>query len=104
MSHHNSAGARFRAALAAEKPLQIIGAINAFFVTRLKVASIIVTLGTMSLARGIASCSGGATCTAASVTTELEGLSSSSGATSSWTIASRPSSSLVEDLKSLEKY
>ena len=31
-----------------------IGAINAFFVTRLKVASIIVTLGTMSLARGIA--------------------------------------------------
>ena len=32
----------------------LIGAINAFFVTRLKVASIIVTLGTMSLARGIA--------------------------------------------------
>ena len=32
----------------------VIGAINAFFVTRLKVASIIVTLGTMSLARGIA--------------------------------------------------
>jgi ribose/xylose/arabinose/galactoside ABC-type transport system permease subunit len=31
-----------------------IGAINAFFVTRLKVASIIVTLGSMSLARGIA--------------------------------------------------
>jgi ribose transport system permease protein len=31
-----------------------IGAINAFFVTRLKVASIIVTLGTMSLSRGIA--------------------------------------------------
>jgi len=31
-----------------------IGAINAFFVTRWKVASIIVTLGTMSLARGIA--------------------------------------------------
>ena len=31
-----------------------IGAINAFFVTRLKVASIIVTLGTMSLARGVA--------------------------------------------------
>ena len=31
-----------------------IGAINAFFVTRMKVASIIVTLGTMSLARGIA--------------------------------------------------
>lgn len=31
-----------------------IGAINAFFITRLKVASIIVTLGTMSLARGIA--------------------------------------------------
>lgn len=31
-----------------------IGAINAFCVTRLKVASIIVTLGTMSLARGIA--------------------------------------------------
>ena len=30
MSHHNSAGARFRAALAAEKPLQIIGAINAY--------------------------------------------------------------------------
>ncbi len=32
----------------------IIGAINAFFVTKLKVASIIVTLGTMSVARGIA--------------------------------------------------
>jgi len=31
-----------------------IGAINAFFVTRLKVASIIVTLGTWALARGIA--------------------------------------------------
>jgi len=31
-----------------------IGAINAFFVTKLKIASIIVTLGTMSLARGIA--------------------------------------------------
>jgi ribose/xylose/arabinose/galactoside ABC-type transport system permease subunit len=31
-----------------------IGVVNAFFVTRLKVASIIVTLGTMSLARGIA--------------------------------------------------
>ena len=31
-----------------------IGAINAFFVTRLKVVSIIVTLGTWSLARGIA--------------------------------------------------
>jgi len=30
MSHHNSAGARFRAALAAEKPLHIIGAINAY--------------------------------------------------------------------------
>ena len=30
MSNHNSAGARFRAALAAEKPLQIIGAINAY--------------------------------------------------------------------------
>lgn len=30
MSSHNSAGARFRAALAAEKPLQIIGAINAY--------------------------------------------------------------------------
>ena len=30
MSHHNSAGARFRAALAAEKPLPIIGAINAY--------------------------------------------------------------------------
>jgi methylisocitrate lyase len=30
MSTHNSAGARFRAALAAEKPLQIIGAINAY--------------------------------------------------------------------------
>jgi ribose transport system permease protein len=32
----------------------IIGAINAFFITKLKVASIIVTLGTMSIARGIA--------------------------------------------------
>lgn len=32
----------------------LIGAINAFFITRLKVASIIVTLGTMSLASGIA--------------------------------------------------
>lgn len=32
----------------------VIGAINAFFVTKLKVASIIVTLGTMSIARGIA--------------------------------------------------
>lgn len=31
-----------------------IGAINAFFIARLKVASIIVTLGTMSVARGIA--------------------------------------------------
>ncbi|MEI7616114.1 MAG: ABC transporter permease [Actinomycetota bacterium] len=31
-----------------------IGAINAFFVTKLKVASIIVTLGTMAVARGIA--------------------------------------------------
>jgi len=31
-----------------------IGAINAFFVTKLKVASIVVTLGTMSIARGIA--------------------------------------------------
>ena len=30
MSQSNSAGARFRAALAAEKPLQIIGAINAY--------------------------------------------------------------------------
>jgi methylisocitrate lyase len=30
MSTHTSAGARFRAALAAEKPLQIIGAINAY--------------------------------------------------------------------------
>jgi ribose/xylose/arabinose/galactoside ABC-type transport system permease subunit len=32
----------------------LIGAINAFFVTKLKVASIIVTLGTMSVSRGIA--------------------------------------------------
>ena len=32
----------------------IIGAVNAFFITKLKVASIIVTLGTMSVARGIA--------------------------------------------------
>jgi ribose/xylose/arabinose/galactoside ABC-type transport system permease subunit len=32
----------------------VIGVINAFFITRLKVASIIITLGTMSLARGIA--------------------------------------------------
>jgi len=32
----------------------IIGAINAFFITKMKVASIIVTLGTMSVARGIA--------------------------------------------------
>ena len=31
-----------------------IGAINAFFVARLKVASIVVTLGTMSISRGIA--------------------------------------------------
>lgn len=31
-----------------------IGAINAFFVSKLKVASIIVTLGTMSISRGIA--------------------------------------------------
>ncbi len=31
-----------------------IGAINAFFIARLKVASIIVTLGTMSISRGIA--------------------------------------------------
>ncbi len=31
-----------------------IGALNAFFTTKLKVASIIVTLGTMSIARGIA--------------------------------------------------
>ncbi|MEK6263586.1 MAG: ABC transporter permease [Clostridium sp.] len=31
-----------------------IGAINAFFVTKLKVASILVTLGTMTIARGIA--------------------------------------------------
>ena len=31
-----------------------IGAINAFFITKMKVASIIITLGTMSLARGIA--------------------------------------------------
>jgi len=31
-----------------------IGAINAFFIAKLKVASIIVTLGTMSIARGIA--------------------------------------------------
>jgi len=31
-----------------------IGAINAFFIARLKVASIIVTLGTMSIARGVA--------------------------------------------------
>jgi ribose/xylose/arabinose/galactoside ABC-type transport system permease subunit len=31
-----------------------VGCINAFFITRMKVASIIVTLGTMSLARGIA--------------------------------------------------
>ncbi|MBU3735627.1 MAG: methylisocitrate lyase, partial [Methylobacterium sp.] len=30
MSKLNSAGARFRAALAAEKPLQVIGAINAY--------------------------------------------------------------------------
>lgn len=32
----------------------IIGAVNAFFVTKVKVASIIVTLGTMSVSRGIA--------------------------------------------------
>lgn len=32
----------------------LIGAINAFFITKLKVASIIVTLGTMSVSRGIA--------------------------------------------------
>lgn len=32
----------------------LIGAVNAFFITKLKVASIIVTLGTMSVARGIA--------------------------------------------------
>ena len=32
----------------------VIGAINAFFIAKLKVASIIVTLGTMSIARGIA--------------------------------------------------
>jgi ribose/xylose/arabinose/galactoside ABC-type transport system permease subunit len=32
----------------------MIGAINAFFITKMKVASIIVTLGTMSVARGIA--------------------------------------------------
>jgi len=32
----------------------VIGAINAFFIARLKVASIIVTLGTMSIARGVA--------------------------------------------------
>lgn len=31
----------------------VIGAINAFFIARLKVASIIITLGTMSVARGI---------------------------------------------------
>jgi len=31
----------------------VIGAINAFFIAKLKVASIIVTLGTMSVARGI---------------------------------------------------
>jgi len=31
-----------------------IGAINAFFITRLNVASIIITLGTMSLSRGLA--------------------------------------------------
>lgn len=31
-----------------------IGAINAFFIAKLKVASIIITLGTMSLARGVA--------------------------------------------------
>jgi ribose/xylose/arabinose/galactoside ABC-type transport system permease subunit len=31
----------------------LIGAINAFFIARLKVASIIITLGTMSVARGI---------------------------------------------------
>jgi ribose transport system permease protein len=42
------------AILAAILCCMCIGAINAFFVTRLKVASIIVTLGTMSLARGIA--------------------------------------------------
>lgn len=32
----------------------VIGAINAFFIAKLKVASIIITLGTMSLARGVA--------------------------------------------------
>ncbi len=32
----------------------VIGALNAFFIARLKVASIIVTLGTMSVARGVA--------------------------------------------------
>jgi ribose/xylose/arabinose/galactoside ABC-type transport system permease subunit len=32
----------------------VMGAINAFFITKLKVASIIVTLGTMSISRGIA--------------------------------------------------
>ncbi|NLT97984.1 MAG: ABC transporter permease [Christensenellaceae bacterium] len=32
----------------------VIGAINAFFIAKLKVASIIVTLGTMSIARGVA--------------------------------------------------
>ncbi len=31
----------------------VIGALNAFFIARLKVASIIVTLGTMSIARGV---------------------------------------------------
>jgi ribose/xylose/arabinose/galactoside ABC-type transport system permease subunit len=32
----------------------VIGAINAFFIAKLRVASIIVTLGTMSIARGVA--------------------------------------------------
>jgi ribose/xylose/arabinose/galactoside ABC-type transport system permease subunit len=32
----------------------VIGAINAFFIAKMKVASIIVTLGTMSIARGVA--------------------------------------------------
>jgi len=51
----NGLGLRYGVAIAlALVAALLIGAINAFFVTKLKVASIIVTLGTMSISRGIA--------------------------------------------------
>lgn len=62
LSHSADAASEMFSGLGMSYPLAVvaalacalaIGAINAFFIARLKVASIIITLGTMSVARGI---------------------------------------------------